>query len=145
MCNMPRYIWYEPPFINCLHAGRCSDRSTCAEGDSTSEPYICAHTLLAAHGAAVQQMRAVAPSAKISLNLDSVWTVPYTNSSADTVSSSTTAVTCTPDHTCYERERLNRTHPALYFGEPSGLGQVIARPTTAQPVNKQKDTTVGTC
>ena len=71
----------------CCHcAGRCSDRTTCPEGNSDSEPYICAHTVLAAHGAAVKEMRAVAPNAKISINLDSVWVVPYTNTPADIVS-----------------------------------------------------------
>ena len=50
------------------------------------EPYICAHTILAAHGAAVKEMRAVAPNVKISINLDAVWVVPYTNSSQDVVS-----------------------------------------------------------
>lgn len=67
-------------------AGRCSDRSICAVGDSNSEPYICAHTLLAAHGAAVIKMRAVAPQTKISINWSSDWVVPYTNSSDDIVS-----------------------------------------------------------
>ncbi|DBA77308.1 TPA: hypothetical protein ACH3X2_000830 [Trebouxia sp. C0005] len=64
--------------------GRCSDRSICADGDSDSEPYICAHTLLAAHGAAVSKMRAAAPEAKISINWSADWVVPYTNSTDDT-------------------------------------------------------------
>lgn len=37
--------------------GRCSDRSKCAEGDSSRESYIAAHNMLNAHAAAVELYR----------------------------------------------------------------------------------------
>eukprot|EP00271_Cylindrocystis_brebissonii_P015877 TRINITY_DN38930_c0_g1_i1.p1 TRINITY_DN38930_c0_g1~~TRINITY_DN38930_c0_g1_i1.p1 ORF type:complete len:536 (-),score=89.05 TRINITY_DN38930_c0_g1_i1:393-2000(-) len=37
--------------------GRCSDRATCPEGDSSTEPYVVAHHLLLSHGAAVEVYR----------------------------------------------------------------------------------------
>ena len=41
-----------------VHApGRCSDRSRCSAGDSTTEPYIGAHHVLLAHAKAVQRYR----------------------------------------------------------------------------------------
>lgn len=76
------------------HAGRCSDRSMCAEGDSSTEPYICTHSLLAAHAAAVPAMRAAAPHAKISINWSVTWALP--SNASDTVSS--TGLSCEHYH-----------------------------------------------
>ena len=43
---------------NGMHApGRCSDRSICAEGDSTTEPYITSHNVLRSHAAVVHLYR----------------------------------------------------------------------------------------
>jgi hypothetical protein len=37
--------------------GRCSDRTRCTEGDSSTEPYIAAHNMLNAHAAVVELYR----------------------------------------------------------------------------------------
>eukprot|EP00930_Biecheleria_cincta_P085085 TRINITY_DN74508_c0_g1_i1.p1 TRINITY_DN74508_c0_g1~~TRINITY_DN74508_c0_g1_i1.p1 ORF type:complete len:637 (-),score=44.24 TRINITY_DN74508_c0_g1_i1:133-1794(-) len=37
--------------------GRCSDRSRCAEGDGSTEPYVAAHNMLRAHGKAADVWR----------------------------------------------------------------------------------------
>ena len=66
----------------CCCAGRCSNRTLCAEGDSYTEPYICTHSLLVAHAAAVVKMRAAAPHAKISINWSVTWALPSTETDA---------------------------------------------------------------
>eukprot|EP00041_Stephanoeca_diplocostata_P017256 m.343993 g.343993 ORF g.343993 m.343993 type:complete len:541 (-) comp20640_c0_seq4:231-1853(-) len=43
---------------NGAHApGRCSDRTKCAQGNSSTEPYICVHNVLRAHSAAADVYR----------------------------------------------------------------------------------------
>ncbi len=37
--------------------GRCSDRTTCAAGNSTTEPYLCVHSVALAHASAVALFR----------------------------------------------------------------------------------------
>jgi beta-glucosidase len=70
--------------------GRCSDRSTCTAGNSSTEPYIAAHHVLLAHARAVDiYRRFFQPQQKgiigITLNID--WAEPLTNSSADLAAS----------------------------------------------------------
>ncbi|KAK9794356.1 hypothetical protein WJX73_002180 [Symbiochloris irregularis] len=67
-----------------IHApGRCSDRSRCAAGNSSTEPWIATHHVLLAHVAAVQQLRSIAPDAKVSINFNTNWGEPMTNSRED--------------------------------------------------------------
>lgn len=49
-----------------VHApGRCSDRTLCAQGNSTTEPYIVAHNMLNSHAAVVQLYRAKYQQAQV--------------------------------------------------------------------------------
>eukprot|EP00850_Spirogloea_muscicola_P020366 SM000213S06831 [mRNA] locus=s213:104001:107874:- [translate_table: standard] len=76
--------------------GRCTDRSKCNEGNSSTEPYIAAHNQLLAHATAASiyrqkyQSRNVLMKAQkawqggnIGITLDSQFLYPATNSSAD--------------------------------------------------------------
>jgi len=66
--------------------GRCSNRAICTAGNSTTEPYIVGHTVLVAHGRAVQLYRTKyqqAQGGKIGIVLNSDWSEPYTQSPAD--------------------------------------------------------------
>ncbi len=67
------------------NAGRCSDRSMCAEGDSAREPWVVTHNVLLAHAAAVERFRALVPQGNISINLNAEWSEPMTSSVADKV------------------------------------------------------------
>jgi len=70
-----------------IHApGRCSDRSKCPEGDSSTEPYLCAHHVLLSHAAAVHEYRTKykqEQGGEIGITLNCDWTVPLTESSED--------------------------------------------------------------
>ena len=53
------------------------------------QAYNCVHNVLQAHAAAVQEFRAIVPGGKISINLNSDWGEPYSESSpADKVKAS---------------------------------------------------------
>jgi beta-glucosidase len=62
--------------------GRCSNRSICAEGNSSTEPYVAAHNMLLAHAKAVNRFRSlqaaglVRSDAVISIPLSADWTEP---------------------------------------------------------------------
>ena len=65
--------------------GRCSDRSRCPAGNSSTEPYIAAHNVILAHGQAVRAYRqryASAQRGQIGITLNSVWAEPYDSASA---------------------------------------------------------------
>jgi beta-glucosidase len=69
--------------------GRCSDRSLCARGNGTTEPYVVAHNLLRAHGEAVRvfrglpaRLRGPAGGATISMVVSGDWTEPFDSTSA---------------------------------------------------------------
>ncbi|KAK9823911.1 hypothetical protein WJX72_006306 [[Myrmecia] bisecta] len=55
---------------------------TCAEG-SQQEPWICTHNVLNAHAAAVASFRRLVPHGKISINFNTEWAEPLTDSPAD--------------------------------------------------------------
>ncbi|THU71437.1 hypothetical protein C4D60_Mb04t01420 [Musa balbisiana] len=69
--------------------GRCSPpwaARRCSEGDSSREPYLCAHHQLLAHAAAVRLYRdkyQVSQRGEIGITLISHWFVPYENSKSD--------------------------------------------------------------
>ena len=66
--------------------GRCSDRLRCAEGDSSTEPYIAGHNALLAHGAAVSLYRLQFQPTQggyISIVLNMDWGEPLTDSAED--------------------------------------------------------------
>eukprot|EP00850_Spirogloea_muscicola_P007999 SM000041S15558 [mRNA] locus=s41:760327:766937:- [translate_table: standard] len=66
--------------------GRCTDRSKCNEGNSSTEPYIAAHNQLLAHAAAAsiyRQKYQAWQGGNIGITLDSQFLYPATNSSAD--------------------------------------------------------------
>lgn len=70
-----------------IHApGRCSDRSVCDEGDSSTEPYIAAHNVLLSHASAValyRQKYEKEQKGKIGITLNCDWAEPYLNTDRD--------------------------------------------------------------
>lgn len=71
---------------NGVHApGRCSNRTLCPEGDSATEPYLCAHNILLSHAQAVHVFRQYFPpgSASISMTMNADWAEPLTTSPQD--------------------------------------------------------------
>ena len=65
--------------------GRCSNRSICPEGNSTTEPYICAHNVLKSHALTVALYRSKYQQEQggvIGITLDAMWSVPLTDSPA---------------------------------------------------------------
>jgi len=72
-----------------VHApGRCSDRTLCAQGNSTTEPYIVAHNMLNSHAAVVQLYRAKyqqAQGGKIGITLNTDFGYPFKASSPEDV------------------------------------------------------------
>lgn len=69
-----------------IHApGRGSDRRTCEEGNSATEPYLVAHNILRAHAATVAVYRAKykAQGGSIGLALDAEWAEPISGSDED--------------------------------------------------------------
>ncbi|KAH6813011.1 beta glucosidase 17 [Perilla frutescens var. frutescens] len=77
---------YDGNFVGNLAPGRCSDRSICAAGNSSTEPYIVTHHLLLSHGAAVKLYRDKFQGfqkGEIGITLVTHWFVPYSNSTAD--------------------------------------------------------------
>ncbi|GAB4820729.1 hypothetical protein N2152v2_007775 [Parachlorella kessleri] len=64
--------------------GHCSNRTKCPEGNSTTEPHICARNILLAHSAAVPVFRQVVPDGKVSLNTNlAPFYMPLTNDPND--------------------------------------------------------------
>jgi len=67
-----------------IHApDRCSNRSICAFGNSSTEPYLVAHNLLLAHSTAVQiyrQKYQTSQNGSIGIVLDSTWMEPFSTS-----------------------------------------------------------------
>jgi beta-glucosidase len=66
--------------------GRCSDRSVCPAGNSSTEPYIAAHHVLLSHASAVDLYRrkyAATQKGKIGITLNSDWAEPYTEQDVD--------------------------------------------------------------
>jgi beta-glucosidase len=60
--------------------GRCSNRTFCAAGDSSTEPYLVAHNLLNAHAAAVEVYRQrfqATQRGEISLAVNSDFAYPF--------------------------------------------------------------------
>lgn len=70
-----------------VHApGRCSDRSRCAAGNSSTEPYIAAHNMLNAHAAAVEVYRTKYQAKQkgvIGITLNTDFGYPLTDSAED--------------------------------------------------------------
>ncbi|KAJ1437497.1 glycoside hydrolase superfamily [Ochromonadaceae sp. CCMP2298] len=69
-----------------VHApGRCSDRSRCLLGNSSTEPYIAAHNMLNAHAAVVLLYRTVFryQGGQIGIVVNQDWAEPITSSQAD--------------------------------------------------------------
>ncbi|WCJ18997.1 beta glucosidase 12 [Euphorbia peplus] len=65
---------------------RCSNRSTCQEGDSGIEPYIVSHNQLLAHAAAVKvykEKHQATQKGEIGMALNAAWMIPYSNSTQD--------------------------------------------------------------
>ncbi|XP_012849902.1 PREDICTED: LOW QUALITY PROTEIN: beta-glucosidase 11-like, partial [Erythranthe guttata] len=66
--------------------GRCSDRTRCAEGDSTTGPYTVVHNMLLAHSAVTKLYRQKYKSTqkgKVGVNIYTFGLLPYTNSTED--------------------------------------------------------------
>ncbi|XP_065872019.1 beta-glucosidase 16-like [Euphorbia lathyris] len=68
--------------------GRCSDRSKCTTGDSSTEPYIVGHNLIRAHGCAAKLYKEkyqITQKGQIGLTLNTIWMVPYSDSNEDKI------------------------------------------------------------
>lgn len=66
--------------------GRCSDRSKCLEGNSSTEPYIVGHNALNAHSAVVELYRLkykTTQKGQIGIVLNMDWAEPFTSESND--------------------------------------------------------------
>ncbi|XP_024372566.1 beta-glucosidase 42 isoform X3 [Physcomitrium patens] len=74
-------------FGNGIHApGRCSDRTLCPAGNTSTEPYITAHHVLLAHAAAADVYRKKFKDTQggmIGISVDSEWSEPLTSSVED--------------------------------------------------------------
>ena len=57
----------------------------CEAGDSSKEPWIVTHNVLNAHAAAVARFRRIQLGGKISINLNSDWSEPFSDSQDDKV------------------------------------------------------------
>jgi beta-glucosidase len=70
-----------------LAPGRCSDRSFCDAGDSTTEPYLCTHSVLLTYAAVANLYRSTYEPrfgpAKLGMALDASHSEPYTSAPAD--------------------------------------------------------------
>ncbi|PRW44359.1 E3 ubiquitin- ligase UPL7 [Chlorella sorokiniana] len=82
--NEPQTICNNGYESGVMAPGRCSNRTCCPEGNSTTEPQICAYHVLLAHAAAVPAFRRLVPNGKISLNTNlAPFLVPLTSSPED--------------------------------------------------------------
>jgi beta-glucosidase len=84
--NEPWTVAVQAYGVGIFAPGRCSDRSRCAEGDSTTESYLAAHNMLNAHAAVVGLYRekyAWNQHGIIGITLNHDWAMPYTNSTAN--------------------------------------------------------------
>lgn len=66
--------------------GRCSDRSRCSAGNSTTEPWIVGHRVILAHASAYALYQSKYKSiqgGKVGIVLNSDWAEPYTSSADD--------------------------------------------------------------
>ncbi|WCJ19201.1 beta glucosidase 12 [Euphorbia peplus] len=66
--------------------GRCSDRSRCSAGNSSTEPYIVGHNQLLAHAAAAKLYKEkyeISQKGQIGISLNAVWMVPYSDLKKD--------------------------------------------------------------
>eukprot|EP00486_Rosalina_sp_Unknown_P001744 CAMPEP_0201569066 /NCGR_PEP_ID=MMETSP0190_2-20130828/10541_1 /ASSEMBLY_ACC=CAM_ASM_000263 /TAXON_ID=37353 /ORGANISM="Rosalina sp." /LENGTH=503 /DNA_ID=CAMNT_0047990979 /DNA_START=33 /DNA_END=1547 /DNA_ORIENTATION=+ len=94
--SVKKWLTFNEPWTFCVqgyddnggHApGRCSDRSQCPQGNSSTEPYLCTHNVLLSHAAAVKLFREKQYDKKynseigITLNVD--WAEPASSSDAD--------------------------------------------------------------
>eukprot|EP00897_Mesotaenium_endlicherianum_P009488 jgi/Mesen1/8568/ME000497S07982 len=72
--------------LGSMAPGRCSDRSYCPEGNTSTEAYIVAHNILRSHGKAVAIYRAnyqKQQCGRIGITLDTQYNYPVTDSPAD--------------------------------------------------------------
>jgi len=87
--NVTRWLTFNEPLLIAwlgnglgVHApGRCSNRSFCEEGNSTTEPYLVAHNLLRAHAQVADLYHRnyqKAQKGKIGITLNSDWAAPLT-------------------------------------------------------------------
>jgi len=91
--RVKRWLTFNEPLSFCwigygsgVHApGRCSDRSQCAAGNTSTEPYLCTHSVLLSHAAAVQVLRQKysKQGAEIGITLNCDWAEPNTTSPQD--------------------------------------------------------------
>lgn len=78
--NEPWTFTYMGYVVGSFAPGRCSDRSMCAEGNSTTEGYLAAHNALNAHAAAVQSYRSLfkqSQGGEIGIVLNHDWGAPF--------------------------------------------------------------------
>jgi beta-glucosidase len=76
-------------YVTGTHApGRCSDRSRCSEGNSSTEGYIVAHNVLLSHANVVELYRTYfqpQQSGVIGITLNHDWNIPWNISSQDDI------------------------------------------------------------
>ncbi|KAL8555513.1 hypothetical protein ACS0TY_003356 [Phlomoides rotata] len=77
---------YDGGILGTFAPGRCSNRTICDHGNSSTEPYIVAHHMLLSHAEIVKLYKKkyeIVQKGEIGIVLVSHWFVPYSNSTLD--------------------------------------------------------------
>mmetsp|Transcript_29499 Transcript_29499/g.57843 ORF Transcript_29499/g.57843 Transcript_29499/m.57843 type:complete len:514 (-) Transcript_29499:143-1684(-) len=105
-------------YSNQWHApGRCSDRKACKYGDSATEPYTAAHTMLLSHGRAVKVFRELNLDGVIGLSLSGDYCEPYSNSKLDKLAA---------EH-CMEWQVAFFFDPIFFGDYPKSMRKIIGK------------------
>lgn len=85
--NEPHTFCVQGFAVGAAAPGRCSNRTQCTYGDSSVEPYTCAHTVVLAFSAVANLWRdtyePMFGKGKVGISLDAIYGVPLTDSAED--------------------------------------------------------------
>lgn len=126
--RVKKWIIFNEPHSFCMNGfqsgtlapGRCSNRTTCPEGDSSTEPYLCSHTVLLTYIAVVKQYRTqfepTFGKAMLGMSIDGAMSYPSDMNSPD---DATAAVRNMEFNLVYYSD-------PLYFGDyPASMKQLL--------------------